>query len=94
MRIEQEHLRGVDLEIDEELPMQVRDLEPGQMYIRLGHFISQREDWHNVIRRRTEDPYRSETVLGSRVIAFPSERVFPVNIFKGGVPFDPVERFR
>lgn len=72
-------LKDIDLDIKTDEPTTVRELEPGQHFITLGHLRRGKVTPYNV-RVRTDDPYNSLTFLGSRVSTFPSERVFPVKV--------------
>lgn len=58
----------------------IRDLSPGDLYITVTAFRRERlgsNTIHN-IRRRTEDPFKSETFYGAQVRSYPSDKVYIV----------------
>lgn len=68
------------LKIMTDHPVTIHDLKPGQMYITVTAF--RREGLGsgtiNNIRRRTEDPFKSETFYGTKVTSYPSDKVYVV----------------
>lgn len=77
-------LKNIDLDIDTTIRLTIKELEPGDMYIRVGHLRGREGINPLTVRRRTEDPYESETFLGAKVMTFPSERVFKVKVLDRG----------
>lgn len=71
----------VDLNIQTETTTTVRELEPGTYYVNVGTYRNTSLNRiAGCIRVKTEDPFNSTTIHGSRVRSFPSEKVHPVEI--------------
>lgn len=70
----------VHLIINTEAAKTIWDLAPGDLYITVAAFRREGigSNALNNIRRRTKDPYKSETFYGSSVRAYPSDKVFVV----------------
>ena len=71
----------MDLNIHREVTTTVRELEPGDFFIRAGR-VRKYGGFKAVqhLRVRTEDPFNSHTIHGSNVRTFPSDKVHPVEI--------------
>jgi hypothetical protein len=72
----------MNLKIIKDRVTTIRELSPGTHFIQMGHFRSaiSEEDITYHVRLRTDDPYRSRTLLGTRIRTFPSEKAFAVEV--------------
>jgi len=63
-------------------PTTIRELREGMHFIQVGHLRRARGEGQIAydIRERTEDPYKSKTLLGTFVRTFPSEKAFIVEV--------------
>jgi hypothetical protein len=76
-----EDLRDIDADITTNVRTTIRELKPGEYYIPIR--LLTRYGMRGLIRsvrKRTEDPFLSETVLGSTVKSYPSDKVHPVKL--------------
>ena len=70
-----------DVDIDKSVQTTIRELKPGDYYVPirlLRRYGTKRMSW--TIRKRMEDPFKSETVLGTSIKTYPSDRVHPVKL--------------
>ncbi|KKM15277.1 hypothetical protein LCGC14_1697660 [marine sediment metagenome] len=80
-------LRGLDVDISTDVRTTIRELKPGDYYVpvrllrRYGQYGLVRS-----VRRRTEDPFLSKTILGTTVKSYPSDRVHPVHLIVPDAP--------
>ena len=71
----------MDLNIHTEEVTTVRELSPGDFYVNVGTYRHTRADRiGGCIRVRTDDPFNSKTIHGSKVVSFPSTKVHPVDV--------------
>lgn len=82
-----EDLRNIDVDICTTVRTTIRELKPDDYYIPIrllrrygkGELI-------RTIRRRTDDPFLSETVLGTTIKSYPSDMVHPVVLLDRNLP--------
>ena len=71
----------MDLNIHTEEVTTVRELEPGTYYVNVGTYRHTNPNRiAGCIRVRTDDPFNSKTIHGSKVASFPSTKVHPVEV--------------
>lgn len=81
MPIDMQQLINSDVEVNTKVMTTIRDLKDGDYYMPirlLRRYGTRRMSWS--VRRRTEDPFNSETVLGTKIKTYPSDRVHPVTL--------------
>lgn len=74
-------LLNSDVDIDTTTQTTIRELEPGDYFMPirlLRRYGVNRMSW--TVRKRTDNPFRSETVLGTTINTYPSDRVHPVRL--------------
>ncbi len=74
-----EDLSGTDVDISTDVRTTIRELTAGDYYIPI-RLLRRHGKWGLIrsVRMRTEDPFKSETVLGTRIKTYPSDKVHPV----------------
>ena len=82
-----EDLRGIDVDICTTVRTTIRELKSGDYYIpiRLLRRYGMQELIRS-IRKRTDDPFLSETVLGTTIKTYPSDMVHPVLLLDRSLP--------
>lgn len=74
-------MRNIDINVDDRKTTTIRELAPGQWYVRTALFRRHGpKEMVKLVRRRMDDPFISETIFGSKVASFPSDKVHPCEV--------------